>query len=83
MLTNVAITTLILVMSLTVGFQDYLPMQFPTILLVGSVGTWLFYIQHQYEDAYLVTQRRLGSDPLRFGMQFLLLSCQRFYNGCR
>jgi acyl-lipid omega-6 desaturase (Delta-12 desaturase) len=52
--TNVAIVTLILVMSLTVGFYNYLLMQFPVILLAASAGTWLFYIQHQYEDAYWV-----------------------------
>lgn len=51
-LTNVAIAALILVMSLTVGFQNYLLMQFPVILLAASVGTWLFYVQHQYEDVY-------------------------------
>jgi acyl-lipid omega-6 desaturase (Delta-12 desaturase) len=52
MLTNVAIATLIIVMSLTVGFQNYLLMQFPIILLAASIGTWLFYVQHQYEDVY-------------------------------
>ena len=50
--TNAAIATLILVMSLTVGFQNYLLMQFPIILLAASFGTWLFYVQHQYEDVY-------------------------------
>nr|WP_256969436.1 fatty acid desaturase [Crenothrix polyspora] len=50
--TNTAITILIVVMSLTVGFQNYLLIQFPTILVAASIGTWLFYIQHQYEDVY-------------------------------
>lgn len=52
--TNLGIATLILTMSLTVGFYNYLLMQFPVILLAASVGTWLFYVQHQYEDAYWV-----------------------------
>ena len=27
-------------------------MQLPALLAVGSVGIWLFYVQHQFEDAY-------------------------------
>jgi acyl-lipid omega-6 desaturase (Delta-12 desaturase) len=50
--TNTAIATLILVMSLTVGFQNYLLMQMPVILVAASIGMWLFYVQHQYEDVY-------------------------------
>ncbi len=26
--------------------------QAPTVLLAGSAGIWLFYVQHQFEDAY-------------------------------
>ena len=50
--TNTAIAVLIIVMSLTVGFQNYLLIQMPIILVAASAGTWLFYVQHQYEDAY-------------------------------
>lgn len=50
--TNVAIAALIIVMSMTLGFQNYLLIQFPTILVAASIGTWLFYVQHQYEDVY-------------------------------
>ncbi|WP_394754545.1 fatty acid desaturase [Crenothrix sp.] len=50
--TNAAIAILIIVMSLTVGFQNYLLIQLPTILVAASIGMWLFYIQHQYEDVY-------------------------------
>jgi acyl-lipid omega-6 desaturase (Delta-12 desaturase) len=50
--TNAAIASLILVMSLTVGFQNYLLIQLPTLLVAASIGTWLFYVQHQYEDVY-------------------------------
>jgi acyl-lipid omega-6 desaturase (Delta-12 desaturase) len=50
--TNAGIAALIIVMSLTVGFQNYLLIQFPVILVAASIGTWLFYVQHQYEDTY-------------------------------
>lgn len=50
--TNVGIVAVIIVMSLTLGFKNYLLMQLPTILVAASIGMWLFYVQHQYEDVY-------------------------------
>jgi acyl-lipid omega-6 desaturase (Delta-12 desaturase) len=50
--TNAAIAALIIVMSFTLGFYNYLLIQFPIILVAASVGMWMFYIQHQYEDVY-------------------------------
>lgn len=52
MFTNGAIATVIIVMSLTLGFQNYLLIQMPIILMAASIGMWLFYVQHQYEDVY-------------------------------
>ena len=34
------------------GWRDYLLVQTPIILLAGAAGIWLFYVQHQFEDAY-------------------------------
>jgi acyl-lipid omega-6 desaturase (Delta-12 desaturase) len=34
------------------GWQDFLLVWAPSALLAGSVGIWLFYVQHQFEDAY-------------------------------
>ncbi len=65
--TNLGIAALILTMSLTVGFSNYLLMQFPVILLAASVGTWLFYVQHQYEDTYWV--RSEAWDLTRSGLE--------------
>lgn len=50
--TNVAIAAIITVMSLTLGFQNYLLIQLPIIMMAASAGMWLFYVQHQYEDVY-------------------------------
>jgi len=50
--TNVAIAAIITAMSLTLGFQNYLLIQLPIIMMAASAGMWLFYVQHQYEDAY-------------------------------
>lgn len=50
--TNLTLATLITLMSLSLGFWNYLLIQLPIIIMAGSAGMWLFYVQHQYEDAY-------------------------------
>jgi omega-6 fatty acid desaturase (delta-12 desaturase) len=50
--TNVALALLVLALCWLVGWRDYLLIQAPTLLLAGSAGIWLFYVQHQFEDAY-------------------------------
>lgn len=34
------------------GWQSWLAVVFPTVWLASAAGIWLFYVQHQYEDAY-------------------------------
>jgi acyl-lipid omega-6 desaturase (Delta-12 desaturase) len=50
--TNIALAVLVGLLCWLVGWRDYLLLQAPTLLLAGSAGIWLFYVQHQYEDAY-------------------------------
>lgn len=35
-----------------IGWQDFLLIWAPAAMLAGSVGIWLFYVQHQFEDTY-------------------------------
>ena len=35
-----------------IGTGDFLLIWAPAALLAGVVGIWLFYVQHQFEDAY-------------------------------
>jgi omega-6 fatty acid desaturase (delta-12 desaturase) len=35
-----------------IGWEDLLIVWTPAALLAGSVGIWLFYVQHQFADAY-------------------------------
>lgn len=35
-----------------IGWEDFLIMWTPAALLAGSVGIWLFYVQHQFENVY-------------------------------
>jgi acyl-lipid omega-6 desaturase (Delta-12 desaturase) len=50
--TNIALAVLVGALCWLIGWRDYLLIQTPTVLMAGSVGIWLFYVQHQFEDAY-------------------------------
>ena len=50
--TNIAIISIIVMMSHSIGFGNYMLIQMPVIVMAASAGMWLFYVQHQYEDAY-------------------------------
>ena len=52
MLTNLALALIVTAFALTVGWKTYLMVQVPVTLIAWSIGVWLFYVQHQYEDAY-------------------------------
>lgn len=51
-LTNLALIGVVVGMSLLFGLVPYLVLQLIVLLVAGSVGVWLFYLQHQFEDAY-------------------------------
>lgn len=51
-LTNLALAVIILVMSYTIGLGSFLLIQIPVTLISCSIGVWLFYVQHQYEESY-------------------------------
>jgi len=50
--TDVALAVVIGGVVWLVGWQAYLLVQLPTIMLAGAAGVWLFYVQHQFEGAY-------------------------------
>src|SRR6202035_5988100 len=50
--TNVALAVLVGALCWLLGWSNFLLVQAPTVLLAGSAGVWLFYVQHQFEDAY-------------------------------
>jgi omega-6 fatty acid desaturase (delta-12 desaturase) len=51
-LTNLLLAGLLVLMCLVVGVKEFLMLQLPVTLLAGSIGVYLFYVQHQYEDTY-------------------------------
>jgi omega-6 fatty acid desaturase (delta-12 desaturase) len=50
--TNLALAVLIGGLCWLIGWRAYLLVFAPPALLAGSIGIWLFYVQHQFEDAY-------------------------------
>jgi len=56
MLTNLAIVGVVIGMSALVGFWGFLLVQVSIVLLAGSFGVWLFFVQHQFEDTYWANQ---------------------------
>ena len=50
--TNGALLLIAVVMSMTVGIKAYLLIQLPVMMITGTVGLWLFYVQHQFEGVY-------------------------------
>jgi len=50
--TNLALAVLIGLICWAAGWQAFLLVQVPVFMIGGSVGIWLFYVQHQFEDTY-------------------------------
>jgi omega-6 fatty acid desaturase (delta-12 desaturase) len=50
--TNLALAGSLLAMSALIGLRAYLLVQLPIVVVAATAGVWLFYVQHQFEDAY-------------------------------
>ena len=50
--TNIALAVMVGGLCWLVGWRNFLLVQAPMVMLAGSAGIWLFYVQHQFEDAY-------------------------------
>ncbi len=52
MATNLAIAALAASMIWLIGVRPFLLVQAPITILAGSIGVWLFYVQHQFGDTF-------------------------------
>lgn len=50
--TNLGLALMAGAMSWAMGWQAYLLLQLIAIIVAGSAGVWLFYVQHQFEGVY-------------------------------
>jgi omega-6 fatty acid desaturase (delta-12 desaturase) len=51
-LTNAALAVGIAGLCLLIGWQTFLLIQVPMVLMAGGAGVFLFFVQHQFEDTY-------------------------------
>jgi acyl-lipid omega-6 desaturase (Delta-12 desaturase) len=49
---NLAVAAMVVGLGFAFGFWPYLVIQLIVLLVAGAAGIWLFYLQHQFEDAY-------------------------------
>lgn len=47
--TNVFIAAMVITLFYTIGIGPFLLVHMPMVILGGTVGVWLFYVQHQFE----------------------------------
>jgi omega-6 fatty acid desaturase (delta-12 desaturase) len=50
--TDLALALVITAMCWAMGWKSFLLLQGVAIMVAGTLGVWLFYVQHQFEDAY-------------------------------
>jgi omega-6 fatty acid desaturase (delta-12 desaturase) len=81
--TNIALAVLIAAFCWLMGPVNFLLVQAPTIMLAGSAGIWLFYVQHQFEDAYWeATEGWSYADAALRGSSYLKLpKVLQFFSG--
>jgi acyl-lipid omega-6 desaturase (Delta-12 desaturase) len=60
--TNAALLGVTLLMSAIIGFKAFALIQLTVTAFAGSLGLWLFYVQHQFKGAYWVRSRDWNFD---------------------
>jgi acyl-lipid omega-6 desaturase (Delta-12 desaturase) len=72
--TNLGLCALALLMSALIGLKAFVLIQLTVSALAGSIGLWLFYVQHQFEGAYWVRSDRWRHlDSAIYGSSFYKL----------
>ncbi len=57
MTTNLAIAVVIALLMWLIGVKAFLLVHLPSLLLAASVGVWMFYVQHQFEQTTWASDR--------------------------
>ncbi len=81
--TNIALVVLVGLACWLIGWREYLLVQGPAVLLAGTAGVWLFYVQHQFEDTYWQNRGdwRYADAALRGSSHLRLPRVLRFFTG--
>ncbi len=74
LVTNLVLALAIATISWLVGLQAWLLVQMPTAVLAGTLGVFMFYVQHQFEDVYWESSDRWSyADAALQGSSYLKL----------
>ena len=81
--TNLALAVLVGGLCWLIGWQNYLLVEVPTVMLAGATGIWLFYVQHQFDDVYWQTSDGWSyADAALRGSSYLVLpKVLQFFTG--
>ena len=81
--TNIVLALVIAAIISIVGLQGWLLVQMPTAILAGTLGVFMFYVQHQFEDVYWETSDRWSyADAALQGSSYLKLpKLLQFFTG--
>jgi omega-6 fatty acid desaturase (delta-12 desaturase) len=81
--TDVALVAVVGGLCWLIGWRDFLLVWAPAAMLAGSIGIWLFYVQHQFEDAYWQTPAEWSyADAALRGSSYLKLPrLLQFFSG--
>jgi omega-6 fatty acid desaturase (delta-12 desaturase) len=72
--TNLALAIVVGAIVWLVGLQAWALVQIPAFILAGSLGVWMFYVQHQFEDVYWETSEHWNyADAALRGSSYLKL----------
>jgi omega-6 fatty acid desaturase (delta-12 desaturase) len=50
--TNLGVLAIVAVFWWSIGLTTFLLIELPIVVLAAAAGSWLFFVQHQYEEAY-------------------------------
>jgi acyl-lipid omega-6 desaturase (Delta-12 desaturase) len=81
--TNIVLAIVIAAIISIVGIEGWLLVQMPTAVLAGTLGVFMFYVQHQFEDVYWETSDRWSyADAALQGSSYLKLpKLLQFFTG--
>jgi omega-6 fatty acid desaturase (delta-12 desaturase) len=81
--TDAALVAIVAALCWLMGWEDLLIVWAPAALLAGAVGIWLFYVQHQFEDAYWQRQHEwsFAEAALRGSSYLKLPKLLQFFTG--
>src|SRR5439155_16062223 len=82
-LTNVAVVVMVAALCFAFGWQTVLFVELPLVMLAGSTGIWLFYVQHQFDTTYWERTEEWGfNDAALQGSSHLALpKVLQFFSG--